>query len=369
MPSVRLVNLTKRYGEIVAVKNINLHVYDGEYVCVIGPSGCGKTTLIKCIAGIIEPTEGEVYIGDRMVNGVPIEKRGIGYVFQEIALFPHMNVYENISYGPTVKGWEVARSERLIEEMIHMMALHERVRDYPDELSGGAQQKTAIARALSSGSTLLLLDEPLGALDAKVRSVLRRELRRMVKDLGLTALHVTHDQEEAMAIADRIVVMKAGRIIEVGTPMELYLHPKRLFTANFVGEANFMVGKILEVTGRGTWLSVNNERIYTSSRVSNVLVGEKVVVAIRPEFVVMRRYEGRRSIMWLGKVENKMFMGSSVRYEVKMDNGLMISVKKPFSLEAFQIDVGDRVNLIFPPEYVLLYHYPKEGLEKEISIE
>lgn len=369
MPSVQLVNLTKYYGKIKAVDKVNLKINDGEYVCVIGPSGCGKTTLIKCIAGIIEPTEGEVYIGDRLVNNVPIEKRKIGYVFQEIALFPHMNVYENISYGPVVKGWDMSKAERLIEEMIHMMALHGRIADYPNELSGGAQQKTAIARALSSGSTLLLLDEPLGALDAKVRDVLRRELRRMVKDLGLTALHVTHDQEEAMAISDRIVVMKAGRIVEVGTPMELYLHPKKLFTANFVGEANFMVGEILEITERGSWIKVNDERIYTSNKLGNVSNGEKVVLAIRPEFIVMRRYEKRRPIMWLGKVENKTFMGSSVRYEVKMDNGLVISVKKPFTSETTLIEIGDKVNLIFPPEYILLYQYPKDGLEKEISIE
>ncbi|NIM44620.1 MAG: ATP-binding cassette domain-containing protein, partial [Nitrososphaeria archaeon] len=161
MPSVRLVNITKRYGEITAVQIVDLGIEDEEYVCVIGPSGCGKTTLIKCIAGITEPSEGEVYIDGKLMNNVPIQDRGIGYVFQEIALFPHMDVYENVSYGPTVKGWGPSETRSLVEEMLSMMALGGRVRDLPSVLSGGAQQKTAIARALASGSLLLLLDEPL----------------------------------------------------------------------------------------------------------------------------------------------------------------------------------------------------------------
>jgi len=366
LPSVRMVNVTKRYGEILAAGNINLQIENKEYMCIIGPSGCGKTTLIKCVAGIIEPTEGEIYTDNKLMNNVPIQDRENGYVFQEIALFPHMNVYENVSYGPTVKGWTSAKTRSLIEEMLNMMALQDRVKDYPHVLSGGARQKTAIARALSSGSLLLLFDEPLGSLDAKVRTVLRHELRRMVKELELTAIHVTHDQEEAMAIADRIVVMRAGRIIEVGTPLELYLRPKHLFTANFVGESNFMTGQIVAATSSGATVKINGEFLYSAEKAN--FKEQKVVVAIRPEFVIMSQSD-KTSGTWKGKIENKVFIGSTVRYEVRTENGELIAVKRPFTSDALKWNVGNRVSLAFSPDSILLYPYPEEGLQKAISIE
>lgn len=366
MPSLGLANLTKKYGEITAVENVDLRIEDKEYVCVIGPSGCGKTTLIKCVSGIVEPTKGEIYIDGRLMNNAPIQDRGIGYVFQEIALFPHMDVYENVSYGPTAKGWSASHTKSLVEEMLNMMALEGRVRDQPNVLSGGAQQKTAIARALASGSLLLLLDEPLGSLDVKVRAMLRRELRRMVKDLDLTAVHVTHDQVEAMAVADRIVVMKAGRIVEVGTPEQLYLLPKRLFTANFVGEANFMVGEISEKTSDGVKVKVNGDVLRSSAQVD--LEGEKVVAATRPEFVVMRKARAGKEA-WKGRIENMVFVGGTVRYEVRTENGELVAVRRPFSPDEYVWNLGDSVSLLFQPRSVLLYPYPEAGLEKEISIE
>jgi len=365
LPSVRLVNLTKRYRDVVAAENVNLEIQDKEYVSIIGPSGCGKTTIIKCIAGLIEPSEGEIYIGERLVNNVPIQERGVGYVFQEIALFPHMNVYDNVSYGPTVKGWERTRTRSLAEEMLNLVALRDRMKDYPNELSGGARQKTAISRALSSGSLLLLLDEPLGSLDAKVRLVLRRELRRMVKDLGLTAMHITHDQEEAMAISDRVVVMKSGKITEVGTPLGLYLHPKRLFTANFVGEANFIMGELVKSTSEGSIIEVNSKTLRGIEGTN--LEKKEVVAAIRPEFVVMEK-NSKKTEAWKGKIEDRVFVGSVIRYEVRMDIGELIAVKKPAATDR-RFDIGDEVYLTFPPQHVLLYPLPDAGLEKEISIE
>ncbi len=233
------MNITKKYRDITAVENVNLAIEDKEYVCIIGPSGCGKTTLIKCISGIIQPTEGEIYIDSKLMNDVPIQDRGIGYVFQDIALFPHMNVYENVSYGPFVKGWSPSKIRILVKEMLNMMVLGDRVNDHPNVLSGGAQQKTAIARALASGSLLLLLDEPLGSLDIKVRKLLRHEIKKMIKDLDLTAIHVTHDQEEAMAVADKIVVMKTGKIVEVDTPLQTVPSSKRTFHSKFCWRSKF----------------------------------------------------------------------------------------------------------------------------------
>ncbi len=245
MPKIRVEGVKKSYGKVVALNGVNLTIRDGEYLSIVGPSGCGKTTLIKSIAGVVQPDGGDIFIDDNKVTQLPIEDRGVGYVFQEIALFPHMNVYDNVSYGLMVKGVTPLEREVPVEEMLHMMNLEDYVSLYPNELSGGARQKAAISRALTSGSTLLLLDEPLGALDLKVRTVLRYELRKLVKDLGLTAVHVTHDQEEALSISDRIVVMKAGKIVEVGLPIQLYMRPKEIFTAKFLGEANFITGEIV----------------------------------------------------------------------------------------------------------------------------
>jgi spermidine/putrescine transport system ATP-binding protein len=366
LPAVQLVNITKKYRDITAVEGINLKIEDKEYVCIIGPSGCGKTTLIKCISGIIQPTEGEIYINNKLMNKIQIQDRGVGYVFQEIALFPHMDVYENVSYGPVVKGWDPTKTRNLVEEMLNMMALRERIGDHPNVLSGGAQQKTAIARALASGSLLLLLDEPLGSLDAKVRTMLRHELRRMMKDLELTAVHVTHDQEEAMAVADRIIVMKAGKIVETGTPLQLYLHPKRLFTANFVGEANFIVGQVAEKKGGEVTIDADGARLHSQDKME--FKEGKAVAVIRPEFVMMEK-QTKTKFAWKGAIETITFIGSMVRYEVRTENGVLITVKQPFAFGANGWKKGDRVALMFPPSFVLLYPYPQAGLEKEISIE
>jgi len=202
LPDVELINVTKRYGKVVAVKNISLSVKDQEYVTLLGPSGCGKTTTLRLIAGLAEPDEGQILISNREVTNTPPEDRGIGFVFQNYALFPHLDLWGNTTYGPTVKGWSDEDTEKLAKQMLEMVRLSGREDAFPDELSGGMQQRSALARALAAGTQLLLLDEPLGALDAKLRVILRYELRKLVEDLKLTAIHVTHDQEEAMTISD-----------------------------------------------------------------------------------------------------------------------------------------------------------------------
>jgi len=367
MPHVRIADLTKRYGSIVALNRVSLEVRDREYLSIIGPSGCGKTTLIKCIAGIIHPDEGEISVDGRNVDRLPIQDRELGYVFQEIALFPHMNARENISYGPTVKGWASDKTGSIVTELLNMIKLSDRGNAFPDELSGGAQQKTAVSRALASGSSLLLLDEPLGALDAKVRAELRYELRRFVKDLHLTAVHVTHDQEEAMSISDRVVVMRAGRIVEVGTPMELYLKPKEIFTANFVGEANFMDVEIAEKTEEGCILNVGGLKLRVRSKAIPGV--ERVVAAVRPEFISIRNHRVHGVDDWLGEIEGESFTGTVTRYDVRVTNGEKLVVKHPISAEEPEFHMGDKVNLSLPADHILVYPYPEAGLEKETSVE
>jgi len=366
MPEVRIVNVTKRYGRIVANDHINLTIKDKEYVSVIGPSGCGKTTLIKSIAGIIEPDEGEIYIGGKLVNKVPIEDRGVGYVFQNIALFPHMTVWDNITYGPRVKGFPPKETEAIAREMIEMIKLAARTDAYPDELSGGTQQKTAVARALMTRSKLLLLDEPLGALDLKVRAALRYELRRIVKDLGLTALHVTHDQEEAMSISDRVVVMKKGRIIESGKPIELYMRPKNIFTANFVGEANFLVGVVEKITNEGSLIDLGDE-LEIISRNKTIKVGNRVVVAFRPEFVVLGKRRDENVLS--GEIKNIVYSGNLVRIYVELPDGSTIFIKKALGFNESLPKIQSKVTLNVPPENVLVYPYPERGLQQELSLE
>jgi ABC-type Fe3+/spermidine/putrescine transport system ATPase subunit len=366
LPEVRLVNVTKKYGTIVANDNVNLTINGGEYISVIGPSGCGKSTLIKNISGIITPDEGEIYIDDKLVNDLSIEDRGIGYVFQNIALFPHMTVWENITYGPSVKGWSPEETRPLALEMLELIKLSARSDAYPSELSGGTQQKTAVARALTSRAELLLLDEPLGALDVKVRTELRYELRKLVKDLRLTALHVTHDQEEALSISDRVIVMKNGRIVEVGNPINLYTRPKNIFTANFVGEANFLTGIIIKILDNEALIELEDGlQLLTQS--GDYRVSDRVVLAFRPEFANTRNIKTSNTLS--GIITDVMYSGIIGRVRVKLSIGDLIIVKMVLGSKSPPFCVNDNVTIKILPENILVYPYPEKGLEMELALE
>ena len=367
MPHIKIVNVSKSYGSLHALRDVNLEVHDKEYVSIIGPSGCGKTTLIKCVAGIITPSGGEIYVDGKRITNLPIESRNIGYLFQEIALFPHLDVRSNVAYGPRVKGQEQKSAKMLVNELLDLVELSDRTHSAPSELSGGAQQKVAIARALGSGSNLLLLDEPFGALDSKVRAELRYEIKRMIKDLNLTALHVTHDQEEAMSIADRVVVMKAGRIVEVGEPSQLYSKPQEIFTANFVGEANFLNGRIEERTGEKSTITVDEISLETNETSHNK--GQPVVAAIRPEFILMERDAYSRENTLRGRVESSVFMGNVVRYVVRIAKNITFTVKHPLCYGELDLNQGDETYLHVPSDRILVYSPPREGLTKEIQLE
>src|SRR3972149_2334751 len=319
MPDVRVVNLTKKFGEITALENVNLHIRDKEYFALLGPSGCGKTTLLRLIAGLIEPDGGEIYIGDKRVDDVPPEDRDIGFVFQTFALFPHMSVWENVLYGPKVKNFNLKKAETIGDEVLELVKLHERLDAYPNELSGGMMQRIAVARALAAGAKILLLDEPLGQLDAKVRNEIRYEIRKMAKDLNLTAIHVTHDQSEAMSISDRIAVIKQGRIVQVGTPQELYMHPGSLFVAHFIGESNFLEGEITDAMDKE--LKIELRGGFKVRAASNGLKnGGRVVLAVRPEIFTIERGTVERENGLVGKVEKITFEGTFLRYVVKLES-------------------------------------------------
>lgn len=240
---LRLVNLTKTYGDLVAVDNLSLDVEEGEFVCLLGPSGCGKTTTLRIIAGLEEPNAGEVRQRGKDITRLPVRERDFGIVFQSFALFPNLTAKQNIAYGLVNEGWAKADIEARVERLLGLMDLPDEYRTkYPSQLSGGEQQRIALARALAPSPGLLLLDEPLSSLDAKVRVALRLEIKHTQQEIGVTTIHVTHDQEEALAIGDRIVVMNQGHVEQVATPVELYCSPETPFVADFVGIMNFLPG-------------------------------------------------------------------------------------------------------------------------------
>jgi ABC-type Fe3+/spermidine/putrescine transport system ATPase subunit len=369
MPKIQLKGVTKRFGkQILAVDNVSLEIHDKEYFSLIGPSGCGKTTLLRTIAGLIQPTKGEIYIDDTLVNNVPPEDRGIGFVFQTYALFPHMNVFDNVTYGPRVKAWEEKKAASLGRETLEMVKLAKRFDAYPHELSGGMMQRVAVARALAAGSKILLLDEPLGALDAKIRNELRYEIRRLVEDLELTAIHVTHDQAEAMAISDRIAVMKKGRILQVGTPYELYMNPQQIFVANFIGESNFVEGRVTGVKGDVATVRLRGDLEVSAKKNKVAQIDKRVVLAVRPEAFEIAK-EGKNLVNGLnGVIEKVRFEGTDIRYEIRLANDDSIVVVRP-SLGGEWFKEADEVTVRFSPEKSHMFLYPSKGLMAELEVE
>jgi ABC-type Fe3+/spermidine/putrescine transport system ATPase subunit len=343
MPDIRVRDVSKYYGSVRALAKVDLAIHDGDYTVLLGPSGCGKTTLLKIIAGILEPTSGNVRIGGKSMTGLAPEDRHIGFVFQNYALFPHLPVVDNAAYGLIARGENPDKARRIATDMLGLVHLEERTTAIPRELSGGMQQRLAMARALSTGSKLLLLDEPMNALDAYIRKELRVELRKMVKKLGLTAIHVTHDQEEAMALADKVVIMRDGRIMQVGTPQEVYNHPINPFVANFLGEANFL--RVHFEKGKAKLLGVE---------LSEGLSGD-YIAAIRPENMHLGN-EGAKI-----KVANCRLFGPYYRFEIDY-NGMRLLVRSKY-------ENNDAKCVTFDPKDVLLFKEPEEGLEKSLKIE
>lgn len=361
MVEVRVEGLCKRYGPVKAVDNVDLTVHDKEYVTILGPSGCGKTTLIRMIAGIIEPTEGRVFIDGQDMHGVPIEDRNIGYVFQNIALFPHLSVRDNITYGPRAKGLPAEEQLSISRRFLGLVKLLDKMGMLPGELCGGEQQKVSLARALSSGPRLLLLDEPLSALDSRVRVDLRYELRRLTKELGLTTLHVTHDQEEAQSVSDRIVLMRAGRVVETGTPEELYTRPKHLFTANFIGETNLLEGWVLDVKDGVSVIELRNGGKLKVEQADHP-VGEAVVVSVRPEFVYMAD-EGMRA-----RVIRITYMGTYWRVTARTEDDEEVGFDVS-NLDENILTIEKEVYLAVNPKAAVLYPRPENGVEEAIKLE
>jgi len=364
MPEVRLVGVSKRFGDVVAVDHVDLEIGDGEYFSLLGPSGCGKTTTLRIIAGLVQPDEGEVYIDGRLVNDVPPEDRNVGFVFQHFEIFPFMTVFDNVAYPLRIVGTPEPEVEERVWKVLDMVELRYAADRYPRDLSAPELQKCGIARALVRGSKLLLLDEPLGALDPEVRKKFREMLRGLVKEHGLTAVHVTHDQEEAMAISDRIAIMRRGRIIQVGSPMELYLRPKTIFVANFMGETNFLEAIVVSSSEEGSELRLRGG-IPIKVKVSYPEIGARVIVAVREEALKTSK-EPFDANSIEGRAVSSAFLGRFVRHRVELVNGEFIKVREP-STSSRPYRRGERVYVYFPPSKMLVYPYPPDLMD-ELSL-
>lgn len=311
---LQLKKINKYFGKNHVIKNVDLEFEKGHFITFLGPSGCGKTTLLRMIAGFYEPDDGEILLNDKNIERVPPYNRNTAMVFQEYALFPHMNVFENVSYGLRVKHKPAEEIKKRVTEALSLMQLSGMEKRFPNQMSGGQQQRVAVARALVMNPELLLLDEPLSNLDAKLRESVRVELRDIQQKMGLSTIYVTHDQSEALSMSDRIVVLKDGIVHQVGTPQEIYFEPKTPFVADFIGTTN-----LIEVKG-----AAENTVLYGSVRFTSgnpVKAGKTYCASIRPESAKLSKepVEGRVNVSAV--IFNKMFLGEKVRYFVKDELG------------------------------------------------
>jgi iron(III) transport system ATP-binding protein len=338
---VTLKNVTKRFGEgedeIVAVDNFTYDFEAGKLVTLLGPSGCGKTTTLRCIAGFYEPEEGDIFLGGERVNHLPPYRRPTGTVFQNYALFPHMTVFENVAYGLKIKKLPEREIKKKVAQGLDLLQLGGMEDRRPDQLSGGQQQRVAIARVLVNEPQVLLFDEPLSNLDAKLRVYMRGEIRSLQENLGITTIYVTHDQEEAMSISDIMVVMNEGRIEQVGSPQEIYRKSATTFVADFIGLTNFLKGRVKDI--HGDLLSVSVYDALVELKVEDSFeIGEEVTIVTRPEMLRFSK-EGPSNLR--GVVKNVFFLGSLARYEIEIGKGELITLddSNPINLTAKGSDV------------------------------
>jgi ABC-type Fe3+/spermidine/putrescine transport system ATPase subunit len=351
--NLKLENLTKQFGTLTAVDHVNLEIEEGEFLCFLGPSGCGKTTVLRMITGFETVSSGKILFDGKVINNLIPQKREFGIVFQSYALFPNMTVEENIVFGLKVRKMPKKAMEERVDQMLDLIGLRDWRKLYPPQLSGGQQQRVALVRALAPNPQVLLLDEPLSALDAKIRVRLRAEVKRLQQELKKTMIYVTHDQEEALSIADRVVVMEKGKFRQVGKPIDIYKSPNSSFVADFVGTSNFFKGDWTE-----EWVNTGKRRFRVGQKGSPAAEG--VLLAIRPEKIeVFKAGEAPENLessnLLPGRIDVVTFLGAAVRLVIRIDGEELISdvIEKEF--EQKQLKQGDDVFLYFPPEAFAVY--------------
>jgi ABC-type Fe3+/spermidine/putrescine transport system ATPase subunit len=363
MPTIEIKNLSKHYqsagSEVKALDEINLRIESDRYHTLLGPSGCGKTTLLRAIAGLLEPTSGSIKFNSRDVTGLPAQERDIGFVFQNFAIFPHLDVWHNTAYGPTIKGWPKDEVRLAVEQNLKMVSLYHRAKAMPSELSGGMKQRLGLARALATRGKILLLDEPLSALDAKISEFLRYELKRIAGKHNITAIHVTHNQEEAMTISDNIILMKKGRVVQTGSPEELYNSPNSIFTANFIGKCNFFVDDRIDdykIKYQDTFITI-----------AKPVKAKQVVVGVRPEKLHLSGKSDYNN--FTGTIELINFLGHLYEYQINCGGVIYRAYKRIKDVNVKEkYKLGDTVNFWFYPEDCFAWPAPVD-IKDELSLE
>ena len=353
MPNLRLSNLSKHFGKAVAVEDLDLEIQDGEIMTLLGPSGCGKTTTLRCIAGLLRPDRGEIYLGDNRITDLSPERRGVGLVFQNYALWPHMTVHQNLAFGLQLKKVRKEKAKAKIDEALAMVRLSRFEERYPRQLSGGQQQRVALARALVIEPSLLLLDEPLSNLDAQLREEMRFEIRELQKKLGITSVYVTHDQAEALVLSDRIAILHQGQLVQVGTPEEIYNRPGNKFVAGFIGLTSFVEGQVAHFEDGQTYAIVRSlDNLEIRAPTSGMQPDQKVTLAIRPEHIEVLEEEtppvSSPMNLFQGEVVRGAYLGDIVDYRIQVGDWTL----RAHTSTDRVLQPGQRVWLAFSPDRV-----------------
>jgi iron(III) transport system ATP-binding protein len=350
-PFLKIGNLTKKFGEFTALNDVSLEIYESEFVCFLGPSGCGKTTLLRAIAGLDIQTHGSMEQDNKDISNLPPAERDFGIVFQSYALFPNLSVTRNVAYGLENRKLPKDQIETRVEELLQLVGLPDQGDKYPAQLSGGQQQRVALARAMATSPGLLLLDEPLSALDAKVRVRLRSEIKDLQRRLGVTTIMVTHDQEEALTMADRIVVMDHGIIEQIGSPEEIYGNPATSFVADFIGTMNFVPGRV-EKSGV---VKMGGAELHCDT--GEYAEGSAITVAIRPEDINAQDLTHTDNIIET-EIHDLEFLGSFYRADLGGEAFSGHDINADFSINLVRrkdIEIGTKIPVRFPPEFIRLY--------------
>jgi spermidine/putrescine transport system ATP-binding protein len=349
--AVELSAVTKRFGEFIAVDELTLDIYEGEFFSLLGPSGCGKTTTLRMIAGFEEPTEGDISVGGDPMRGVPPYRRPVNTVFQSYAIFPHLNVFDNVAFGlrrSGVKGEELHKRVTDACEMVQLSGFEKRK---PSMLSGGQQQRVALARALVNRPEVLLLDEPLGALDLKLRKEMQLYLKDLQHEVGITFIYVTHDQEEALTMSDRIAVMNEGKVQQVANPPTLYELPRNRFVADFIGQTNVFSGMVESVSGKRITLSTPSGKVEATAREAEVEVGSEAHATVRPEKI---RFDSEGDNVITARIRQIVYLGVSTQYIAELPDGEKLVLYQQNSREDANPDIGEEVAVVWDARHCLI---------------
>jgi ABC-type Fe3+/spermidine/putrescine transport system ATPase subunit len=380
IPTIVLKNVSKTFdnGKVLAVDNVSVRIEDGEYVFLIGPTGCGKTTTLRMIAGLEEPSKGTVLIDGKDVEGIPPEDRDMGFIFQHFEIFDHLTVWENVIFGLEMRGYNDKYIINEAEKALRIVGLLDYADEYPKIFGNPGLQKLGIARAIATGAKILIMDEPLGSLDPKVSKVFRHELRNLIKDLGLTAIHVTHNQQEAMSVADKIIIMRGGKLLQMGTPYELYENPNTIFVANFLGETNFLQGfvlKLFEDDEMQVNIRLGGPELNCYNLKKRFNLDDNVVIAFRYEDVYLfpenydfesSQYNWSKMQLFSAVLEISRFIGATKRFYLTLDNGDKFISIKPGNFEE-NFTIGQKLIIGLHKDDIHVFKTPKNFLS-ELSL-